>query len=38
MIKAMFMATAIVLVGCYYGYTAGGGPGGGHRDREIDGA
>ena len=24
--KAMFMATAIVLVGCYYGYTAGGGP------------
>ena len=26
MIKAMFMATAIVLVGCYYGYTAGGGP------------
>ncbi|CAN5620419.1 ABC transporter permease [soil metagenome] len=26
MIKAMVMATAIVLVGCYYGYTAGGGP------------
>lgn len=25
-IKAMTMATAIVLVGCYYGYTAGGGP------------
>jgi phospholipid/cholesterol/gamma-HCH transport system permease protein len=25
-IKAMFMATAIVLVGMYYGYTAGGGP------------
>jgi phospholipid/cholesterol/gamma-HCH transport system permease protein len=25
-IKAMFMATAIVLVACYYGYTAGGGP------------
>jgi phospholipid/cholesterol/gamma-HCH transport system permease protein len=25
-IKGMFMATAIVLVGCYYGYTAGGGP------------
>jgi phospholipid/cholesterol/gamma-HCH transport system permease protein len=25
-IKAMVMATAIVLVGCYYGYTAGGGP------------
>ena len=26
MIKAMTMATAIVLVGCYYGYTASGGP------------
>src|SRR5680860_1057831 len=25
-IKAMSMATVIVLVGCYYGYTAGGGP------------
>ena len=25
-IKAMFMATAVVLVGCYYGYNAGGGP------------
>jgi phospholipid/cholesterol/gamma-HCH transport system permease protein len=25
-IKAILMATAIVLVGCYYGYTAGGGP------------
>jgi len=25
-IKAMFMATMIVLVGCYYGYNAGGGP------------
>ncbi len=25
-IKAMSMATAIVLVGCYYGYTASGGP------------
>src|SRR3712207_2714532 len=25
-IKGMSMATAIVLVGCYYGYTAGGGP------------
>ncbi len=25
-IKAMTMATAIVLVGCYYGYTASGGP------------
>ncbi|HEX2392352.1 MAG TPA: ABC transporter permease [Solirubrobacterales bacterium] len=26
MVKAMVMATAIVLVGCYYGYTASGGP------------
>jgi phospholipid/cholesterol/gamma-HCH transport system permease protein len=26
LIKAMVMATAIVLVGCYYGYTASGGP------------
>ena len=26
LIKAMVMATVIVLVGCYYGYTAGGGP------------
>jgi phospholipid/cholesterol/gamma-HCH transport system permease protein len=26
LIKGMFMATAIVLVGCYYGYTASGGP------------
>jgi phospholipid/cholesterol/gamma-HCH transport system permease protein len=26
LLKAMFMATAIVLVGCYYGYTASGGP------------
>jgi phospholipid/cholesterol/gamma-HCH transport system permease protein len=25
-IKAMAMATVIVLVGCYYGYTASGGP------------
>jgi phospholipid/cholesterol/gamma-HCH transport system permease protein len=25
-IKAMAMATCIVLVGCYYGYNAGGGP------------
>ncbi len=25
-IKGMFMATVIVLVGCYYGYNAGGGP------------
>src|SRR5919108_259761 len=28
-IKGMAMATVIVLVGCYYGYTASGGPGGG---------
>src|SRR3954454_23182053 len=28
-IKAMVMATLIVLVGCYYGYNASGGPGGG---------
>ena len=26
LIKAMFMATLIVLVGCYYGYNASGGP------------
>lgn len=26
LIKAMVMATAIVMVGCYYGYTASGGP------------
>src|ERR671919_87667 len=26
LIKGMVMATAIVLVGCYYGYTASGGP------------
>jgi phospholipid/cholesterol/gamma-HCH transport system permease protein len=26
LIKGMVMATAIVLVGCYYGYNAGGGP------------
>jgi phospholipid/cholesterol/gamma-HCH transport system permease protein len=26
LIKAMVMATVIVLVGCYYGYNAGGGP------------
>ena len=39
LIKGMTMATAIVLVGCYYGYTASGGPvGRGHRDREVDGA
>src|SRR5918998_563650 len=29
LIKGMAMATAIVLVGCYYGYTASGGPVGG---------
>jgi phospholipid/cholesterol/gamma-HCH transport system permease protein len=27
-IKGMAMATAIVAVGCYYGYTASGGPAG----------
>jgi phospholipid/cholesterol/gamma-HCH transport system permease protein len=26
MIKGAFMATGIVCVGCYYGYTASGGP------------
>ena len=26
LIKGMFMATAVVLVGCYYGYNASGGP------------
>src|SRR6476619_4053221 len=26
LVKGMFMATAIVMVGCYYGYTASGGP------------
>ncbi len=26
LIKGMFMATVIVIVGCYYGYTASGGP------------
>jgi phospholipid/cholesterol/gamma-HCH transport system permease protein len=26
LLKGMVMATAIVLVGCYYGYNAGGGP------------
>jgi phospholipid/cholesterol/gamma-HCH transport system permease protein len=25
-IKAMVMATAVVLIGCYYGYNASGGP------------
>jgi phospholipid/cholesterol/gamma-HCH transport system permease protein len=28
LIKAMAMATVVVLVGCYYGYNAAGGPGG----------
>ena len=38
-IKGMMMATAIVLVGCYYGYTASGRTGrGGNGDREVDGA
>ena len=37
-IKGMVMATCIVLVGCYYGYNAGGGPVGvGHGDGEVDG-
>jgi phospholipid/cholesterol/gamma-HCH transport system permease protein len=37
-IKGMVMATAIVLVGCYYGYHAGGGPVGvGTRHREVHG-
>ena len=32
------MATAIVLVGCYYGYNASGGTGGrGHGDGQVDG-
>ncbi len=39
LIKAMAMATVIVLVGCYYGYNASRRPGGcGDRDREVDGA
>ena len=38
LIKGMVMATVIVLVGCYYGYTASGGPvGRRHRDRAVDG-
>ncbi len=38
LIKAMTMATAIVLVGCYYGYNASGRPGRGrHGDGEVDG-
>jgi hypothetical protein len=33
------MATAIVLVGCYYGSNAGGGPGGvGRANRQFPGA
>ena len=36
-IKGMAMATAIVAVGCYYGYTASGGPVGvGPGDRQVD--
>ena len=39
LIKGMAMATVIVLVGCYYGYNASGGPVGvGHGDGEVDGA
>ena len=39
LVKGMAMATVIVLVGCYYGYTAKGGPGGRrHGDRQVDGA
>ena len=39
LIKGMVMATVIVMVGCYYGYTASGGPvGRGDRHREVDGA
>ena len=38
LIKGMVMATAIVLVGCYYGYTAVRRAGrGGDRDGEVDG-
>ena len=38
LIKGMVMATAIVLVGCYYGYTAGRrARRGGDRDGEVDG-
>ena len=37
-IKGMSMATVIVLVGCYYGYTASRRPGRRrHRDGEVDG-
>ena len=39
LIKGMAMATVVVLVGAYYGYTASGGPGRGRDgDREVDGA
>ena len=39
LIKGMAMATVIVMVGCYYGYTASGRAGGrGHRHGEVDGA
>ena len=39
LIKGMVMATAIVMVGCYYGYTASGGPvGAAIVTREVDGA
>ena len=39
LIKGMAMATVIVLVGCYYGYTRQRRPGRrGHRDRQVDGA
>ena len=39
LIKAMVMATVIVLVGCYYGYTASRRPGRrGHGHGEVDGA
>ena len=39
LIKAMVMATAIVLVGCYYGYTASGGPVGcGNGNGKVDGS
>jgi hypothetical protein len=38
LIKGMVMATGIVLVGCYYGYNASGGPvGRGDRHREVHG-
>ena len=38
LIKGMAMATVIVLVGCYYGYTAAGrAGGGGNSHREVDG-